>query len=161
MTLLLLALALSMAAFAVARGAVGDGGWRSALRLGLSFGLAQGLMLRLGWLGIGIRILVDHVRTKVALHKRLRARPPHGLVPGLRPNRGRDTGLEKGAAAPGEEGAGGSAAPAFEAEVAALMTCGQGARFAGTATQTRLSHVCVRQIRSARLHSLSIAHTLR
>ncbi|WP_205958327.1 manganese efflux pump MntP family protein [Qipengyuania sediminis] len=51
-TLLLLALALSMDAFAVsvARGAIGDGGWRSAIRLGLSFGLAQGSMPLLGWL---------------------------------------------------------------------------------------------------------------
>ena len=65
-TLLLLALALSMDAFAVAiaRGAGGDGGWRAALRLGLSFGLAQGLMPLLGWwLGVTFADLlaaVDH-----------------------------------------------------------------------------------------------------
>lgn len=65
-TLLLLALALSMDAFAVAvaRGAAGEGGWRSALRLSLSFGLAQGLMPLLGWwLGVTFADLlaaVDH-----------------------------------------------------------------------------------------------------
>jgi manganese efflux pump family protein len=51
-------------AVAIARGAGGDGGWPSALRLGLSFGLAQGLMPLLGWwLGVTFADLlaaVDH-----------------------------------------------------------------------------------------------------
>ena len=65
-TLLLLAIALSMDAFAVAiaRGAGGDSGGRAALRLGLAFGLAQGLMPLVGWwLGVTFADLlaaIDH-----------------------------------------------------------------------------------------------------